>query len=208
MKYSPLLRFLTFYLLTVILMALERPFFMLFNPAVYSSASVSDYIDVIYHGLSLDFAAAGYLSIIPGIIGIASPWIAPRIVRTCLSVWCFITSFIVALSFLTDTALYPYWGSKLDVTPLIYFVSSPKGALASIEVWQVIALFLVLCVLTLLLFILYSYLVVRRDCISPARRRNLPPRLLLSAVMLVATALLFIPIRGGFSVSTNKLSRA
>ncbi|MDE6268557.1 MAG: LTA synthase family protein [Muribaculaceae bacterium] len=193
--------------MTVVIMAMERPLFMLINSAIYSSASASDYFDVIFHGLPLDFAVAGYLSIIPGILGIASPWLTREFSRLCLSIWCYITCLLIVLSFLTDTVLYPFWGAKLDVTPFYYFISSPKAAFAGIEIWQVVALFLALFLFSTILFLLYRWLVIL-PAWTPARRRHLPPPASESIVMLVATALLIIPIRGGFSVSTNNLSRA
>ena len=40
--------------------------------------------------------------------------------------------------FTVDLGLYEYWGFRLDATPLFYFFSSPKDAVASVSVWMVV----------------------------------------------------------------------
>lgn len=105
---------------------------------------------------------------------------------------------MLAVIFIVDIGLYEYWGFRLDATPLFYFFSSPKDALASISIWQVLG-----GIVAMILYasLLYALLLWIQKGIW--KRLKLPyRRLSVSGVMLLLTGLLFIPIRGGFTVST------
>ena len=117
--------------------------------------------------------------------------------------WCGYFGFVAVLMSViavTDVALYAYWGFRLDATPLFYFFSSPRDAMASVSVWTVAGGVLAMLAYAALLYaIFYAVLLRRRSLLG----MKLPyRRLTVSAVMLVATGVLFIPIRGGFTVST------
>lgn len=47
-------------------------------------------------------------------------------------------SVLLSVIFTVDLGLYEYWGFRLDATPLFYFFSSPKDAVASVSIWVVI----------------------------------------------------------------------
>ena len=112
---------------------------------------------------------------------------------------------IILLSciFISDLGLYGYWGFRLDTAPLFYFFSSPKDALASVSLWVVAGGILAMAVYAALLYFVFSWILVneKRPLKIPYRRLSV------SGVLLLATGLLFIPIRGGFSVSTMNLGR-
>ena len=109
----------------------------------------------------------------------------------------------IALLHISDLGLYGYWGFRLDTTPLFYFFSSPKDALASVSLWVVAGGILAMAVYAVLLYFVFSWILVneKRPLKIPYRRLSV------SGVLLLATGLLFIPIRGGFSVSTMNLGR-
>ncbi|UVV55238.1 hypothetical protein NXW60_10955 [Bacteroides fragilis] len=100
--------------------------------------------------------------------------------------------------------LYEYWGFRLDATPLFYLFSSPKDALASVSIWVVMAGLAAMAVYAALLYpIFYRVLIYQKQPVKIPFHR-----LSVSGVLLLATALLFIPIRGGFTVSTMNPSKA
>ncbi|KAA6324726.1 hypothetical protein EZS27_025981 [termite gut metagenome] len=76
---SLILNFIKTYLLFVLLFVLWKPLFMWFHHDLYAEVETMDYFEVMLHGLPLDFSVAGYFSIIPGLLLIASLWIPFRL---------------------------------------------------------------------------------------------------------------------------------
>ena len=168
-----------------------------------NKVSWTDWFSVIGHGLPLDLSLAGYLTILPGLLLIASAWTDSRILQLIRRIYFTITSILLSCIFISDLGLYGYWGFRLDTTPLFYFFSSPKDALASVSLWVVAGGILAMAVYAALLYFVFSWILVneKRPLKIPYRRLSV------SGVLLLATGLLFIPIRGGFSVSTMNLGR-
>ena len=176
---------------------------MAYYYTLYNKVSWTDWFSVIGHGLPLDLSLAGYLTILPGLLLIASAWTDSRILQLIRRIYFTIISILLSCIFISDLGLYGYWGFRLDTTPLFYFFSSPKDALASVSLWVVAGGILAMAVYAALLYFVFSWILVneKRPLKIPYRR------LRVSGVLLLATGLLFIPIRGGFSVSTMNLGR-
>lgn len=84
--------------------------------------------------------------------------------------------------------------------PLFYFFSSPKDAVASVSVWMVIGGMIAMVVYAAVLYGIFYIVLLRKGAF---RRMKIPyRRLRVSGALLLLTGLLFIPIRGGFTVST------
>lgn len=176
---------------------------MIYYHELYADASLGDYFRVMWHGLPLDLSLAGYLTAIPAFLLIASAWTDSFVLRRIRQVYFGIISFVMACLFIVDLGLYGFWGFRLDATPIFYFFSSPRDALASVSFWFVLlGVLAILAYAALLYFIFYLVLVrQKRPLKIPYRRQNV------SLVLLLLTAALFIPIRGGFRVSTMNLSK-
>ena len=169
--------------------------------AVYASIiegiSASDWWDVIWHGLVLDVAVAGYLTIIPALIFIASLWTESKVTEWIWKGYVGIVAFISSLAYVANIALYGFWGFPLDNTPLLYIKTSPSDAMASVTTGQLIGGLLAVCASTV-----FIYLLITRLVKLPKAQQNGKP-LLQTIVILLLTALLIIPIRGGFGAGTN-----
>lgn len=186
------------YILFVCIFILQKPLFILYYSSLYAGTSWTDPFKVIWNGLPLDLSLAGYLTAIPGLLFIASAWTLSKALRRIWNGYYFFIAVLLAVIFIVDIGLYEYWGFRLDATPLFYFFSSPKDALASISIWQVLG-----GIVAMILYasLLYALLLWIQKGIW--KRMKLPyRRLSVSGVMLLLTGLLFIPIRGGFTVST------
>lgn len=192
------------YLFFVSVFILQKPFFMIYYHNLFKESTLTDYLNVIFHGLPLDLSMAGYLTIIPAIIQIISLWIVPHPISITRKIYYAIIAFFISAVFICDLALYSYWGFRLDSTPLFYFFSSPKNALASASIGFIIVLIVALFMLCLALyFIMYKTLIQQKKEIRMPKHR-----LAVSGGMFLMTGLLFIPIRGGFTVSTMNISKA
>ena len=128
---------------------------MWYYHGLFTDANPADYLQVMLHGLPLDLSIAGYLSVIPALLQIVSLWLLPHFAQGARRVYFALISFVMATVFVSDMALYSYWGFRLDSTPLFYFFSSPKDALASVGIGIVIAGFAIMAVLTVLFYLLF-----------------------------------------------------
>ena len=160
--------------------------------------SIQDYIDVALNGLPLDIAVAGYLTVIPLLFAIAGTFVRMPL-RKVLKIYNILVAIAVAMAFVADISLYPFWGFKLDASFLIY-IDSPSNAFASVTTGYII--------IRLLLTVIFSV------AIFVALNRATPTRLqpgkhsiaLLSALLLVG-GVLFLAIRGGVGESTNNIGK-
>ena len=113
---------------------------MLFNYGMFKDSGVADYVQVMWHGISLDLSMAGYFLLLPCLLTIVSVWISNKAVLW-LWLWRMAIAFsalLFSFSFCLNLALYPYWKFPLDTTPLFYFLSSPADAFASVNILSLI----------------------------------------------------------------------
>lgn len=200
-----LIGFIKTYCLLLCIFVLQKPLFMLYYQSQYTDLSCMDWLSAIWHGLPLDLSLAGYLTAIPGFLFMISAW---TIAKGLHRIWCIYFLFIsilLSVIFIVDLGLYEYWGFRLDATPLFYFFSSPKDAVASVSIWTVlIGLVAMVAYAAILYGIFYGVLLQKKSFL----RMKLPYRSLrVSGALLLMTGLLFIPIRGGFTVSTMNVGK-
>lgn len=186
-------------------MAAAKLLFMLSLPEVYGGVAFSSRLQALAAGLGMDMSMAGYLTILPALAILASIWFLPRIVDRAMTVYYVIVAIIIAAATTLDAILYSYWGMKLDMTPFFYFSSSPSLALASSSPGEIaagIGVWLVAAAVIALIFIGIIRLTPLSDGSRMRHRRRA------AAILTILAALLFIPIRGGLTVSTTNLSGA
>jgi phosphoglycerol transferase MdoB-like AlkP superfamily enzyme len=199
---SLILSFVKTYLLFVLLFIIWKPLFMWFHHDLYAEAGTMDYFEVMLHGLPLDFSVAGYFTIVPGLLLIASLWIPFRLTTLLRRVYFYTIAFIFSVICIPDLVLYHYWGFRLDSTPLFYFFSSPKDALASAGTGFLVAGAGAILVHIVLCCVLFEYLLIRGH-----KRQIVHSPMAVTGVMMLMVGLLFIPIRGSFTVSVMNLSK-
>ncbi|WP_281644064.1 LTA synthase family protein [Bacteroides zoogleoformans] len=200
-----LIGFIKTYCLFVFIFVLQKPLFMLFYQSLYSEVSRSDWWSVVWHGLPLDFSLAGYLTAIPGFLLVASAWTLSGFLHSLRCGYFLFVSILLSIIFVVDLGLYEYWGFRLDATPLFYFFSSPKDAMASVSIWVVLGGIVAMNVYAACIYgLFYTFLLQKKQW----RQMKLPYyRLKVTGVLLLMTAALFIPIRGGFTVSTMNVGK-
>ncbi len=198
-----LLGLLKTYLLFVVIFVIQKPFFIFYYSSMYTGLSVTDILQVMWHGLPLDLSLAGYFSVIPGFLFLASSCALSDVLRRIWNIYYLVLSILLSMIFTVDLALYEYWGFRLDATPLFYFFSSPKDAIASVSLSVVFVGIGVMLVYAAILYPIFYF--VQR---SIWRGLKLPFHYLkVAGVLLLVTGLLFIPIRGGFTVSTMNVGK-
>lgn len=192
--------FLKVFLVWTLVGVLSKVFFLLFYNSLMADSGWGDFCAVIWHGLRLDFSVAGYLTIVPGLMLIVSLWYRGRVLRWLWSAYFALTAVLCSLAYVSNLALYSYWGYPLDNTPLLYIRTSPADALASMTVIEMAVLPVVIAVAALGISYVFRQILkqaLMRDGDMRARR------IAASGVLLLLTALMIIPIRGGFGTGTN-----
>lgn len=192
--------FLRTYVFFVLVFVIQKPLFMLYHWNLYSTASFGDWLRVMWHGLPLDFSVAGYLSVLPGLLLLASVWVNRKIIVNITTAYALIVSAVIAIIFVVDIELYSHWGFRIDTTPLFY-LASPKDALASISTWMLMVGLLCMACCFVGVYFLFRKFVLNYISTFPLQSPH-SQKYVQSLVLFFMTALLFLPIRGGFSVAT------
>jgi phosphoglycerol transferase MdoB-like AlkP superfamily enzyme len=151
------------------------------------------------HGLRMDLSAAGYLTVVPALLLLGSSWSSLESVRGIIRVYSWIAIAIVSLLTVGDLGIFDAWGFRLDATPL-QFIRTPHEMLISSESAPIIPLVLVLAAFAIFAMFLFRTIVrpaLRNDTAAPQLSRAFAREFATAAVMLLAMALLVIPIRGG-----------
>lgn len=217
--------FVKTYATFVELFVLQKPLFLFLEKGSATQPVDNIFTElpaVIWHGLPLDLSMAGYLSVIPGFLSIAVVWLKRDLVKPIMNIYFIIASLFITCSFLLNASLYPYWKYPLDSTPLFYFFTSPADAIASVSIWQVILSIVILIVLTVgVWFTLrmrgekrqqYSRYAYGYGGLGSGKRNRFDDfdrhRGRTSIILLLLTGLLFLPIRGGITVSTMNTGQA
>ncbi len=193
-------------MLWAVVFIIQKPVFLL----IYTGG-LAQAFSVMWHGLPLDFSLAGYLSAVTGLLLLLSSlpmrWLHGLRATKAFSVihrgWIIVASVVVSLAFVANLGLYGYWRFPLDATPVFFITSSPKDALASVEWWQlVVGLAAIVgssAAIVLLFRLLFSFF--RRDAFQALRVRA-------TLLLLLCVAALFLPIRGGVTVSSMNTGKA
>lgn len=217
--------FVKTYATFVVLFVLQKPLFLFLEKGSATQPVDNIFTElpaVIWHGLPLDSSMAGYLSVIPGFLSIAVVWLKRDLVKPIMNIYFIIASLFITCSFLLNASLYPYWKYPLDSTPLFYFFTSPADAIASVSIWQVILSIVILIVLTIGVWFTLRMRGEKRQQYSrysygyggfgSGKRNRFDDfdrhRGRTSIILLLLTGLLFLPIRGGITVSTMNTGQA
>ena len=188
------------YLLTVLIFIAAKIAFMFCNGADHPFA-FSDMYDVIRHGLSLDLSTSLYILSVPFLLMMVCVWTGfTRWLRIILLSFFSIISLALALAFVADTSLYPFWGFKLDASCLQY-LETPTEAMASVTTAYLIWRVIVIIAVTLLYFFGYKYIV------RTLRTKNPHGTYKEFIFYLICIPLIIIGIRGGLDESTTNIGQ-
>ena len=195
-----LVLFLKIYITFVCLFMLQKPLFMAMHIRLYADASFADWLSVMWHGLPLDLSLAGYLTALPALLLVVSLWTLRPWLMYVLRGYFGLVALLMGSIFIIDGLLYDFWGFRLDSTPLFYFFTSPKDVVASVDWYYVVSGVFFIVLATLVLYAIFHVLLLtapqwRMMCISSNC-------FVFSFILLIVVGVLFIPIRGGFTVST------
>ena len=121
---------------TVVMMAVQKPVFMAYYAVEAAGAGFRGWMEVLWHGLTLDMTVAGYVTALPILVTLLSLWLRlpEKVWRGVLTTWFVLVAVTTAVIFAVDVALYEHWGFRIDSTVLIY-LADPEEAMASVDFW-------------------------------------------------------------------------
>ena len=191
-EWARLVFLLKFYAVVLLAFVVAKPLF-LFDK---EWDTVGDYFAVVWHGLPLDIATAGYATAPVWLVLLVQTWVRVPFTRAAYKTYTLLIAFLAALGYVVNIKLYDYWHFPLDNTALTLFFDSPAAATASVSVRTI----LLVVVLTLIAGGLFL-LCLRQ--IYPDKPFVRPKQRIAQSVSLVLLGgLLFVGIRGGVDKST------
>lgn len=196
--YKRLLYLFRYWITLMAIFIVEKPLFMLYASNQKGTLSLRDYLDVMYHALPVDLSCAGYFVVIPLLLIILSIWWNNFPLRAIMRFYNIVLAIALALAFVSDAALYPFWGFKLD-SSVFFYLKSPQEAMASVSIWFV----LVAVLLISLLVWVITKLLNSTYCKLNKVKRLFPVTLFFVLLM----APLFLSMRGGLKESTMNIGK-
>lgn len=200
-RIAPIIKFFAVFLLFFIL---QKPLFLLYNSALFPDKDAGTLYDIIVAGFSMDVSMACYLVTIPLLASILGVFLVGSWLRNFMRGYALLFAFITAAIYVVDMGLFSYWDFRLDSTPLFYFFSSPKSAMASGTVKEFLLAAVLVALYTFVLYkTLMRYVFTRRYWTVSCSKKGGTTLLLL-----LLGGLVFLGIRGGWTVSTMNTGRA
>jgi phosphoglycerol transferase MdoB-like AlkP superfamily enzyme len=171
---------------------LGRALFLAFQFHFTKELSLVDFLLVFAHGIRMDWATAGHLSLIPGLLLTITFFLKGKYIWPFWFGYHALLLAVVSFIIVVDLELYSHWGIRLDATPLLYVGKEVAG---SGEFWKSVLLILFwLVFFGGSLYLTFRFFKSRVLSLEPSSWPAAP-------ILLFATALLIIPIRGSFGVA-------
>ena len=178
-------------------------FILIMHGSINEEVGFIDLLQILVHGLPIDMSVSGYLTAVPAFLIITSVWMQVKPLKRVMNVYFCIALIFIAVISSADVMLYPHWGFHLDPVVLFY-LKNPSGVAASGSVGEWLLGTLITIVFTAVFYFAY-HISIRKEFLRCAVPRY---RVGASLVLFLLTGALFLPIRGGVTVSTMNISRA
>ncbi len=192
------------YITSLVLMALQKPMFLIWYAEQSAEASAAELVGVSLHGALLDSTMAGYIAAIPWLVLLVAVWIAipERVMQRILNGYFATMAFLISLIVAVDMGLFRYWGYRIDST-IFPYLATPKEAVASVTWGDLIP--------AVILFIAYGATMFFAwrpiSKIYQIGQETIKQRITSTLVLVFVGGLLFLAIRGGVSPATANVSK-
>ncbi len=178
---------------------LAKLVFLLINFNLSQQLSFTELAKIFLIGTKMDLSMAAYLIVLPGFILTVSFLFSTKLLSVIIKIYTVIILLAITFVNVLDLALYPHWGTRVGINAFSYF-ADPKEVLANVTFLNGVA------AVAVYLFFVVLFLWFYKKFIVKYIRKSRVFKWYYSPVMLFFTALLIIPMRGGFNVSPMNLS--
>lgn len=177
---------------------------MFFDMPEEECYNIADFMEVLWHGMSLDIPMTGYILLLPFLLCIVTAFSNKDIpLRHSMTIYNAVIATILSTTFFTDLSLYPFWKFKLDAT-IFFYISSPKEAFASVSLGYIVLRLALAAIYAITIFYIYKQQTPR---FLPAIK-TIGKRTTNTLFLLFCSVPLAISIRGGLSESTANIGKA
>ncbi len=194
-----LIFFLKSYLFWILLFAISKIVFLIYEFDLTSQTPITLLINSIWHGLIMDVAMTAYVMMIFAVLlAISFPISGHKLVKIfSITNTIFLSIFLFGI--VVDFEIYRNWGFHLDATPLQY-LKTPKEAAASTP----FSIYLLLAIIyAALLFI--SKRIFKKHVLKDLYKAEKYPFYFLPIFAIIGGSMI-IPARGGFDVQPMNTS--
>ncbi|MCI0752069.1 MAG: sulfatase-like hydrolase/transferase [Flammeovirgaceae bacterium] len=170
-----------------------RTAFLLYNHELATKLNVPEIFKIFFNGLKMDLSMTGYYLALAGLIFTVSSVVQSKWNGYVLNTITFIYLLFCSIIITVDMELYRHWNFRMNTTPLFYIGSEAAGSVSP----QVIGRLVVILILFFGVssFIYYRFIVNRVvELPKPSEKKS-------ALVLFLTAALMFIPIRGSFTVA-------
>jgi len=184
---------LYYFLFWIVYFVFARFFFLMYYVDKTQELELSTVLKTFLYGLRLDASFAAYISTIPFLFIMFSVITNPKIILKFIKWYTFVIVIFISLLLFIDAGLYQAWGVRLD-TSLLPYLNTPTLMISSTSTFQLVS--------GIFGWILISFLFIKifkkihqknSDKIDFGNWTQLP-------IFLLMTAVLIIPVRGGFQI--------
>ncbi len=161
---------------------------------------VSELFKTFIYGFKLDIAIASYIALLPSLFLTFTSFSTQKFIKYFYNIYTAIAIFLSAVIIAGDLFMYRHWGFRIDATPLFY-MTNMKAMTASVSTMTVIGGILSVLIISGLLFFIYFRLFASRLASLKKNGKSV-------WVLLPATLLLFVIMRGGLGISSLSTSSA
>lgn len=184
----------------------QKPIFMLVNYRMLGEVHAADWWQVILHAFPLDASVAAYFTMPLGLLLIVFCWWRQEDVGKALRGYSVALILIALLTFVADCMTFPAWGYHLDKS-VFQYLKTPIEVMACMSdfQWWSFVFVLVIGFFVCWIAFLAMYLPLFRG--KTVLLVDTRERIYTSLVLLILTALFFIPARGSLTTSTMNTGR-
>jgi phosphoglycerol transferase MdoB-like AlkP superfamily enzyme len=173
-------------------MLVIKAIFLIYNHDLTHQLTASEIFLVFLYGLKMDASMSGYLLMFTSLMLTISVFTKSKAIIYIINTISILFLFLSCAVVIVDVELYRHWGFRLNTTPFLYIGPEAMGSIEpSVAIKNIVIL------LTLFIGFLFIYL----RSLVPAMYKLKKSNWKVFTAMLVITALLFIPIRGSFTVA-------
>lgn len=173
---------------------LARLLFLLYENSLSFDLGVREWILIFMHGFIMDLSSTAYILTVVGLLFTFTIFTSGNWINKILKPFTIVILIISSIIVVADLELYANWGFRMDATPLLY-ITKPKEAMASTELWLKVILFITTVGLVVLGIFMYNKYI--KNQVLKIKKTNIYKSLFL----LLLTGSMIIPIRGGVGIA-------
>lgn len=195
------LLFLLLYWLTwIVFFQVARAVFLVYHLSHTRELPLQTSLLTFLYGLRMDLSMSAYL-LAPVCLLVLISIVVPFFRRAIIyKVYSYLLLFVILLITVADLEVYEAWGSRLDATPLKY-LASPREVWASISHLPVFFILFLFLVIYIGLCLIFGRVIERISGYLYSKERRVVSLVVSGLTILLFTALLIIPMRGGLQLA-------